>query len=76
MPLGHPQTLGAEFAVWNDKHTSGGGLSYHDVFQRVKYGVVLLSEKNWQGEPTEGQNARGFLDRVAKLDVYKRQRVC
>ena len=67
MPLGHPQTLGAEFAVWNDKHTSGGGLSYHDVFQRVKYGVVLLSEKNWQGEPTEGQNARGFLDRVAKF---------
>ncbi len=67
MPLGHPQTLGAEFAVWNDKHTSGGGLSYHDVFQRIKYGVVLLSEKNWQGEPTEGQNARGFLDRVAKF---------
>ena len=67
MPLGHPQTLGAEFAVWNDKHTSGGGLSYFDVFQRVKYGVVLLAEKNWQGEPTEGQNARGFLDRVDKF---------
>ncbi len=67
VPLGHPQTLGAEFAVWNDVHTFGGGTSNFDIFQRVKYGVMLVAEKDWQGAPKEDQN---YADFSRRMDLF------
>jgi hexosaminidase len=64
MPYAHPQTKGAEFAVWNDMTSFSGGLSSYDIFDRMKDAVVLMSEKTWFGEKTAGQSSEQFMDRV------------
>lgn len=67
MPVAHPQTKGAEFALWNDVTTYRGGFSAFDIYDRVKEAVMITSEKTWYGEQTEGQSADQFIDRVAQL---------
>ena len=48
LPAGHPQLLGATFAVWNDmtgaKHT---GYAPYDVWNSIKESVEILSQKMW-----------------------------
>lgn len=67
MPFAHPQTKGAEFAVWNDMTSFSGGLSSYDIFNRMKDAVVLVSEKTWYGEKTAGQTSEQFMERVNKV---------
>ncbi|MGI2295304.1 S-layer homology domain-containing protein [Paenibacillus sp. GXUN7292] len=67
MPMAHPQTKGAEFAIWNDMTSFGGGFSEFDVFDRMKPAVAIVAEKTWYGEKTEGQTAEQFLKRVEAL---------
>lgn len=64
MPFAHPQTKGAEFALWNDLTAYTGGLSSYDIFDRMKDAVMLVSEKTWYGEKTAGQTADQFMKRV------------
>ncbi|CEG28829.1 discoidin domain-containing protein [Bacillus sp. B-jedd] len=64
MPLAHPQTKGAAVALWNDLTAYTGGLSSFDIFDRYKDAVMLIAEKTWYGEKTEGQNSDEFMERV------------
>ncbi len=64
MPFAHPQTKGAEFALWNDMTSFMGGLSSYDIFDRMKDAVMLVSEKTWYGEKTAGQTSEQFMERV------------
>ena len=64
MPYAHPQTKGAEFALWNDLTAYTGGLSSLDIFERYKDAVMLVAEKTWYGEKTEGQTSDQFMERV------------
>lgn len=68
MPLAHPQTKGAEFALWNDVTSFSGGLSSYDIFDRWKDAVMLVSEKTWYGEKTEGQTSEEYMERVDALE--------
>ncbi|TQS75184.1 family 20 glycosylhydrolase [Ornithinibacillus gellani] len=68
MPFAHPQTKGAEFAVWNDMTSFSGGLSSYDIFDRFKDAVMLVSEKTWYGEKTDGQTAEEYMKRVSSLE--------
>ncbi len=51
LPAGHPQLLGATFAVWNDmtgaKHT---GYSPCDVWPAIRSSIEILSQKTWGKE--------------------------
>jgi hexosaminidase len=64
MPLAHPQTKGAAFALWNDLTAYTGGLSSFDIFDRYKDAVMLVAEKTWYGEKTAGQTSEQFMERV------------
>ncbi|MED3739008.1 discoidin domain-containing protein [Virgibacillus pantothenticus] len=68
MPFAHPQTKGAEFALWNDVTSFSGGLSSFDIFDRLKDAVMLVSEKTWYGEKTEGQTSGEFMERVGAVE--------
>lgn len=68
MPIAHPQTKGAEFALWNDVTTFRGGFSEFDVFDRFKDAVMITAEKTWYGEKTEGQTADEFENRVNTVE--------
>lgn len=67
MPKAHPQTKGAEFALWNDMTSFGGGFSWFDLFDRFKDAVMIVSEKTWYGTKTEGQTAEEFVARAESL---------
>lgn len=67
MPFAHPQTKGAEFAIWNDNTSFNIGFSEFDIFDRVRDAVLITSEKTWYGEKTEGQTADTFMERVEAL---------
>ncbi|NOV00567.1 discoidin domain-containing protein, partial [Paenibacillus planticolens] len=67
MPIAHPQTKGAEFAIWNDMTSFGGGFSDFDIFDRMRSAVAITAEKTWYGEKTEGQTANQFVRRVEAL---------
>jgi hexosaminidase len=64
MPLAHPQTKGAAFALWNDLTAYTGGLSSFDIFDRFKDAVMLVAEKTWYGEKTAGQTSEQFMERI------------
>ena len=64
MPVAHPQTKGAEFAIWNDNTSFNIGLSEFDLFDRIKDAVLITSEKTWYGEKTAGQTSDEFMQRV------------
>ena len=68
MPKAHPQTIGAEFAVWNDMTSFKGGFTWFDIYDRFKDAVALVSEKTWYGSKTEGQTKEEFLDRVSSVN--------
>ncbi len=67
MPVAHPQTKGAEFAVWNDMTSYGGGFSWFDIYDRFIDAVMIVSEKTWYGEKTTGQTSEEFMERVESL---------
>ena len=64
MPVAHPQTKGASFALWNDMTSFRTGFSWFDIFDRLKEAVSLVSEKTWYGEDDNGQTYEEFRERV------------
>lgn len=66
----HPQLLGANFALWNDLYTEYSGFSVFDIFDRLRGGVCLISEKTWCGEQTKNIDAKDFVDRYNSLSLY------
>ena len=68
MPVAHPQTKGAQFCIWNDMTSYGGGFTWFDIYDRFKDAVMITSEKTWYGEKTAGQTAAQFVERVNKLN--------
>lgn len=67
MPIAHPQTKGAEWAIWNDNTSFNIGFSEVDIFDRAKDAIAIVSEKTWYGEPEVGQNSDQFEQRVDSL---------
>lgn len=67
MPAAHPQTKGAEFALWNDMTSFRTGFSWFDIFDRVKDAVSLVAEKTWYGEDDNGQTYEEFRSRIDAL---------
>lgn len=67
MPAAHPQTKGAEFAVWNDMTSFRTGFSWFDIYDRFKEAVALVSEKTWYGEDEQWQTYDQFRARVDAL---------
>ncbi len=64
---GHPLMLGSEAALWNDIKV---GASEFDIFDRHRDQIMLMAEKNWYGEKTEGQTGDEFMQRVEKFGQY------
>ena len=62
-PLGHPQLLGANFLIWNDRGTSNCGFSIYDVFNRFQCGTTIVAEKTWHGAKSEDQTYADFAKR-------------
>ena len=63
MPLGHPQVLGADFLIWNDRGTSNTGFSIFDTFTRFQSGTTIVAEKTWHGPKDEDQDYNDFAKR-------------
>ncbi len=63
MPLGHPQVLGANFLIWNDRGTSNTGFSMFDTFMRFQNGATIVAEKTWDGPAAKGQTYASFARR-------------
>ncbi|MBC8560258.1 InlB B-repeat-containing protein [Fumia xinanensis] len=63
MPLGHPQVLGADFLIWNDRGTSNTGFSIFDTFTRFQNGTTIVAEKTWHGPKDEDQDYNDFAKR-------------
>lgn len=66
----HEQLLGGNFALWNDLYTDYSGFSIFDIFDRLRGGVCLMSEKTWCGEQTRKIDANDFVSRYEKLSLY------
>lgn len=64
MPVAHPQTKGASFALWNDMTSFRTGFSWFDIYDRIKDAVSLVSEKTWYGEDDNGQTYAEFRSRI------------
>lgn len=67
MPVAHPQTKGASFALWNDMTSFRTGFSWFDIHDRIKDAVSLVSEKTWYGEDDNGQTYAQFRERIDAL---------
>lgn len=67
MPVAHPQTKGASFALWNDMTSFRTGFSWFDIYDRIKDAVSLVSEKTWYGEDDNGQTYEEFRERIDAL---------
>lgn len=67
MPVAHPQTKGASFALWNDMTSFRTGFSWFDIHDRIKDAVSLVSEKTWYGEDDNGQTYADFRARIDAL---------
>lgn len=67
MPVAHPQTKGASFALWNDMTSFKTGFSWFDIHDRIKDAVSLVSEKTWYGEDDNGQTYAQFKERIDAL---------
>lgn len=63
MPLGHPQILGANFLIWNDRGASNTGFSMFDTFTRFQNGTTILAEKTWHGPADKDQSYVEFSKR-------------
>lgn len=64
---GHPLLLGAETAFWLDVSCASSNI---DVFKLLKNQIVLICEKCWYGQKTEGQTAEEYMSRVKRLADY------
>ncbi len=73
LPAGHPQLLGAAFAVWNDEidrlHKGYGAI---DIWGSIEGLVNVLSQKMW-GQP---QAPRSFEEHDALVDRISRIPFC
>ena len=67
MPVAHPQTKGAEFALWNDMTSFKTGFSWFDIYDRIKDAVSVLAEKTWYGEDEADQTYEQFRERIDAL---------
>ncbi|MGN1182738.1 MAG: discoidin domain-containing protein, partial [Faecalibacillus sp.] len=67
MPVAHPQTKGASFAIWNDMTSFKTGFSWFDIYDRMKDAVSIISEKTWFGEDEEEQSYDQFRKRIDAL---------
>uniref|UniRef100_UPI00255AA772 family 20 glycosylhydrolase n=1 Tax=Thomasclavelia cocleata TaxID=69824 RepID=UPI00255AA772 len=67
MPVAHPQTKGAEFALWNDMTSFRTGFSWFDIYDRIKDAVSILAEKTWYGEDEADQTYEQFRERIDAL---------
>ncbi|MEG2596932.1 MAG: family 20 glycosylhydrolase, partial [Oscillospiraceae bacterium] len=63
MPLGHPQVIGADFLIWNDRGTSNTGFSIFDTFTRFQCGTTIVAEKTWHGPADPDQTYTDFAKR-------------
>lgn len=67
LPSGHPQLIGAAFALWNDvtdlKHS---GYGMYDVWHMVTGSIDLLSQKMW-GLPQNPDSFDGHRELVAAI---------
>lgn len=67
LPAGHPQLLGATFAVWNDmtdaKHS---GYAPYDVWPAITESIEILSQKMWGKEamPLEFDAHKKLVSRI------------
>lgn len=65
VPNASPLLKGAETNYWGDVKS---GLSYVDVFAKfMKRQMMLVAEKTWYGEKTEGQTGALFVERMNKV---------
>lgn len=64
---GHPLLLGAETAFWLDVSCAGSNI---DTFKLLKNQIVLVCEKTWYGDKTEGQTAKEYMSRIKRLANY------
>ena len=55
VPVAHPQTKGAEFALWID------------IYDRIKDAVSIVAEKTWYGEDEADQTYEQFRERIDAL---------
>lgn len=67
---GHPRNRGASACMWFDTAFSEHGYSYEDIFSMIKDMVMIISEKTWHGDKSEGQTGEGFEKRVEKLGNF------
>ncbi len=60
LPAGHPQLLGATFAVWNDEiDRLHKGYGASDIWHTIRSMVAVLSQKMW-GQPKAPLNYEAF----------------
>ncbi|MBR2650234.1 MAG: discoidin domain-containing protein, partial [Clostridia bacterium] len=62
--IAHPQLLGIEASLWNDKD---GGMSKYDLFDRMCAQIAIVSEKGWFGKGT-GKDGAAFESRYRALE--------
>lgn len=73
LPSGHPQLLGATFAVWNDEiDRLHKGYGAHDIWGSVEGLINVLSQKMW-GQP---HNPRSFDEHNALVSRVSRIPLC
>ncbi|HBL84496.1 MAG: hypothetical protein A2Y17_06500 [Clostridiales bacterium GWF2_38_85] len=65
--LGDPQFIGAKVCLWNDLYNMNSGFSIFDIFDRLKGGIVLISEKTWSGEKRNDQSSIKFVQKVRQF---------
>ena len=63
--MAHPQLLGIEAALWNDKD---GGMSKYDLFSRMSEQIALVSEKGWFGARPSDIDGESFEARFRALE--------
>lgn len=67
IPISHPQLRGASVVLWNDDGFLEDGISDFDIYNRLKEGISIISERTWYGEKTEGQTYEDFKTRSDEL---------
>lgn len=68
VPAGHPQLLGAQFAVWNDNAFYGDpGLQDNDLFERIQKTCAVMAEKTWNDGTDDTYT--GFCKKMADVGL-------
>ncbi len=72
VPSGHPQFLGATFAVWNDmvdiKHP---GYHYRDIAESINSSIAIVAQKTWSDEvvPRSYDEHRALVPKLGYFPV-------